>query len=286
MRWWIKLFIASAILASLVFQVVPGSAAQPDALPVPFLSQFDGSAFAATDCGPASVAMAIDYATGEHLTPLQARKAIAKQPGGGYAADPASGTAIQDLARLARVHDVEVFMGDGPASTGWGPERIRHHLAQGHPVIVLTRIGYLPGYSPSAQVDHYIILTGATSSGYVYNDPAISSGSKRTITEKQLQVAQHAAIIPGQGAAFAGPPRAKPAAPPAGPMMHVTVVAGDTLSQLAERYGVGLEQLVTLNRGTVRNADHIEIGQVLAVPAQDTQVKDDQPKAAAARHLK
>src|ERR1051326_3526290 len=111
--------------------------------------------------------MAIDYATGEKLTPLQAPQALIKLPGAGYAANPDSGTAIGDLARVARAHNVETFMGDGAASTGWGPERIRSHLNQGHPVIVLTRLAYLPGYKPTSQVDHYILLIGATASGYI-----------------------------------------------------------------------------------------------------------------------
>jgi len=84
MRW--KLFIVGALLGSLAFQTFISDAAQPDALPVAFVSQFsDNSPFAATDCGPASVAMAINYATGEHLKPVEARQAITKLPGGGYA---------------------------------------------------------------------------------------------------------------------------------------------------------------------------------------------------------
>jgi LysM repeat protein len=273
MRW--KLFIASAILASLVFQSLTTEAEQRDALPVAFLSQFDGSPFAATDCGPASVAMAINYATGEHLTPLQARQAIIHLPGGGYAANPSSGTAIQDLARLARAHNVDAFVGDGAASTGWGPERIRLHLSQGHPVIVLTRLGYLPGYSPTAQVDHYIVLTGANGSGYVYNDPALPTGNKRTISDKQLQIAQRMAGVPGQGAAFAGPAPAaaeRASAPPTGQTyLQVTVKRGDTLSQLAERFGVDLQHVVALNH--LPNLDHIEVGQVLKIPEDPSQAQ-------------
>jgi LysM repeat protein len=232
--------------------------------------------------------MAIDYATGEHLTPLQAREAIIKLPGGGYAANPDSGTAIQDLARVARAHEVEAFMGDGAASTGWGPARIRQHLAQGHPVIVLTRIGYLPGYKPSTNVDHYIILTGATASGYVYNDPAMANGSKRTISEQQLQLAQRMAIIPGQGAAFGGPPAAEPELTIAGtsaePLaststVQITVRAGDTLYQLAKHYGVELQQLVALNRATISNPNHIEVGQVLDLPQVDPPAADDQSES-------
>jgi LysM repeat protein len=266
MRW--KLFLAGVLLGTLVFQIVPTSAEQRDAMPVPFFTQFDGSVFAASDCGPASVAMAIDYATGEHLTPLQARQALIKLPGGGYAANPDSGTAIQDLARVARAHHVEAFMGDGAASVGWGPERIRRHLAQGHTVIVLTRLAYLPGYKPTSAIDHYIILTGANASGYVYNDPGMGSGSKRTISEKQLQQAQRGSGVPGQGAAFAGPqPMIEtPPAPADGSTVKVTVKPGDTLSGLAERFGIGLQELVTLNAASVKNVNHIEVGQVLNVP--------------------
>ena len=271
MRW--KLFIASVILGSVIFQVLGAGASQPEALAVPFSTQFDGSRYAATDCGPASVAMAINYATGSHLTPIQARQELMRLPGGGYASNPDSGTAIADLARVARAHQVDVFMGDGAVSTGWGPERIRHHLAQGHPVIVLTRLAYLPGYKASSNVDHYIILTGASNAGYVYNDPAMSNGARRIISERQLQLAQRTSAVPGQGAAFAGPEPEQEAASVEthaldDSVQHVTVARGDTLSRLAERYGVELQQLIELNRETVRNPDHIEVGQVLNIPAE------------------
>jgi LysM repeat protein len=269
MRW--KVFLASAVLGSLMFQVLPTEAEPGGALAVPFATQFDGSPFAATDCGPASVAMAINYATSEHLTPLQARQAIIKLPGGGYAANPSSGTAIQDLVRIARAHQLEVFPGDGGASTGWGPERIRSHLGQGHTVIVLTRLASLPGYSATSQVDHYIILIGATSSGYVYHDPGQSNGGKRTISEKQLQLAQRSAGVPGQGAAFAGPAGTQPGSPTTeleGPVTHVTVQRGDTLSELADRYGVELKQVLTLNRSLIKNINHIEVGQILVLPVE------------------
>jgi LysM repeat protein len=266
MRW--KVFIASAILGSLIFQTVTADAEQRDALPVPFVSQFDGSLFAATDCGPATVAMAIDFATGERVAPLQLRQAITRLPGGGYAANPASGTAIQDLARIARAHKVEAFLGDGAASTGWGPERIRLHLSQGHPVVVLTRLAYLPGYSPTSQIDHYIILTGANGAGYTYNDPALANGHKRTLTEKQLQTAQRTSSVPGQGVAFAGPVKTPSvAAPePAMPTRQITVARGDTLSELAARHGIELQQIVALNRAALPNINHIEVGQLLTVP--------------------
>jgi LysM repeat protein len=271
-----------------VFQTLTSEAEQREALGVPYASQFDGSQFAATDCGPASVAMAINYATGEHLTPLQARQAIMRLPGGGYASNPSAGTAVQDLAKLARAHNVEPFLGDGAASTGWGPERIRHHLQQGHPVIVLTRLAFLPGYSPNSQIDHYILLTGANGTGYVYNDPALPNGAKKAISEKQLQTAQRAAGVPGQGVAFAGPPNeVKPqtsAPPPQGaPTRQVTVARGDTLSQLAERYGVELQQIVALNGAALRNIHHIEVGQVIKLPLRRDEAQPEAQRVVAAQ---
>ena len=264
MPW--KLFIVGVLLGSLAFQNFIANADQQDALPVAFMTQFDGSAFAGTDCGPASVAMAINYATGEHLKPLEVRQAIAKLPGAGYASNPSSGTAIGDLARIARAHKVEVFAGDGPSSTGWGPERIRKHLAEGHPVIVLVRLAFLPGYAPTSTFDHYILLTGASGKGYTYNDPGLSVGAKRTISEQQLQTAQRNSSVPGQGAAFGGPKSAAPSTPPAQTFI-VTIAKGDTLSELAARYSVPIKDILALNR-TVVNVDRIQAGQALTLPGK------------------
>jgi hypothetical protein len=265
-----------AAVGALLFQLFDGAPALlagVDALAVPFKTQFDGSAYASTDCGPASVAMVIEYETGDKLTPLQARQAIMKLPGGGYASNPNSGTAIQDLGRVARQHGLDVFSGDGASSVGWGPERIRKHLAQGHPVIVLTRVGYLPGYTPGTPIDHYIVLTGTSPTGYVYNDPAFSNGIRRQITEQQLVLAQRASSVPGQGIAFDGPRGIGKSAEAqlAGPTFKITVAKGDTLSQLAKRYSLELKDVLALNRGVIRNPDHIEVGQVLTLPGTDPQ---------------
>jgi hypothetical protein len=266
-RWPILVALAVALVGGVaVLDGAPSSlAAGPrDMLAIPFMSQLDGSLYAGSDCGPASVAMVIAYQTGERLTPLQVRKEIIKLPGGGYAADPGSGTAIRDLGRIARAHGVEVYFGDGPSSVGWGTQRIRAHLAEGQPVIVLTRLAYLPGYAATAEVDHYIVLTGTTPGGFTYHDPALRNGAERTITEAQLARAQRAATVPGQGAAFEGQPRA---AEPEVPTLEVSVVAGDTLSGIAARYGIDLNAIVKLNPGGLRSVDHIEVGQRLLVPA-------------------
>jgi LysM repeat protein len=48
------------------------------------------------------------------------------------------------------------------------------------------------------------------------------------------------------------------------PAGEVTVESGDTLSQIAERHGVGLRELMRLNG--IENADHVEVGDRLKVP--------------------
>lgn len=286
MRWHILLLGAAlGTLAFQAFDAAPTLLAGSSALALPFLSQFDGSAYASTDCGPASVAMVIDFETGEHLTPLQARQAIMKLPGAGYAANPSSGTAIQDLGRLARAHGLDAIPGDGPASTGWGPERLRKHLDQGHPVIVLTRVGYLPGYTPGTPIDHYIVLTGSTASGYVYQDPALSNGAGRTISVHQLQLAQSASSVPGQGMAFDGPGLKAASAELSRdaaeqPALEITVAPGDTLSKIAASHNIALADLISLNRDTIRNPNLIQVGQIVRVPSEQLAAESDDGAAA------
>ena len=45
----------------------------------------------------------------------------------------------------------------------------------------------------------------------------------------------------------------------------VTVQSGETLSEIADRYGVSTRQLVRLNG--LRNANHVEVGQTLKLPS-------------------
>jgi LysM repeat protein len=55
------------------------------------------------------------------------------------------------------------------------------------------------------------------------------------------------------------------------PASRYTVVAGDTLSQIAKRYGIDLNTLAVANRN-IGNVDHIEPGQMIMVPAQSYSV--------------
>jgi LysM repeat protein len=50
------------------------------------------------------------------------------------------------------------------------------------------------------------------------------------------------------------------------PTRQITVARGDTLSELAARHGIELQQIVALNRAALPNINHIEVGQLLTVP--------------------
>jgi LysM repeat protein len=57
-----------------------------------------------------------------------------------------------------------------------------------------------------------------------------------------------------------------PAAPAPASVSEVVVEAGDTLSGIAQQFGVGLDALIAANADTVPNPDLIYPGQVLRLP--------------------
>lgn len=79
------------------------------------------------------------------------------------------------------------------------------------------------------------------------------------------------------GAAASATPSASPSAaasptapsPSPGPTSQVYVVKqGDTLSKIAERFGLTLDQLLAANKNTIKNPDKIAIGDQIVIPAQ------------------
>lgn len=196
---------ASAPVASA--QETTTSSAATARMAVPFLSQFDGSTYQATNCGPTNLAMVLRYFGDARVTPDQLRRELIRLPGGGYAADTNSGTAIQDLAVLARARGVQVLMGPGPGSTGWTLARIAEQVRQGRPTMVLTRLNQLPGFANApAGFEHWITITGVSGDNYTYQDSAMSApaGANRSMTGGQLANAMRQSSVPGQGAAFSG----------------------------------------------------------------------------------
>ena len=59
----------------------------------------------------------------------------------------------------------------------WTLDDLRTQVAQRHPVVVQVRYRSLPGRGGAAYfADHYILVTGVTSEGFLYNDPIDHDG--------------------------------------------------------------------------------------------------------------
>lgn len=159
----------------------------------PYRSQFDGSPYADANCGPTTVGMALE-AFGVQVSSGQLRaEALAAQGMRGNSV----GTLITVLASVVEQHGLTTFglrAADG-AIQQWSTEDVRAHVQQGHPVIVQARYRNLPGRSGAAFAqDHYVLVTGLASSGFLYNDSVDADGLgwDRVMTPEQLERAMDA----------------------------------------------------------------------------------------------
>jgi hypothetical protein len=87
----------------------------------------------------------------------------------------------------------------------WDLDLVRQHVAQGHPVITLTRYQSLPGNANSRfNTDHYVVITGLSGDDFIYNDPAFGSnaGYGLLISGPDLERAWVFSSIPAHGLAL------------------------------------------------------------------------------------
>jgi hypothetical protein len=137
-------------------------------LKVPYRTQLDGSVSAAANCGPASVAMAMEH-YGIHLTTEELRIAADKLQG---TSDPDGGFAIEFLAALLPPFGLrpEGLYVDKQFRR-WTMNDLRSQLLAGHPVIPQLKFRLMPGRSDSDYwEDHYVVLTGMLGDDIIYND--------------------------------------------------------------------------------------------------------------------
>jgi hypothetical protein len=113
---------------------------------------------------------------------------------------PRTGTRIEDLARIAAEHGLDVVGPDvviGPKKDQrsyrrWTLDEARAEIRKGHPVLVQVWLPALPNQRANpVPTDHYIVLTGLAGSSFIYNDPADSHsvGYQQRMTEEQLKKA-------------------------------------------------------------------------------------------------
>jgi hypothetical protein len=108
------------------------------------------------------------------------------------------------VAREAGLRTLDLYSARGYRA--WDLDLVRQHVAQGHPVITLTRYQSLPGNANSLfYSDHYVVITGLSGDDFIYNDPAYGSnaGHGLLISGPDLERAWVFSSIPGHSLALA-----------------------------------------------------------------------------------
>jgi LysM repeat protein len=150
----------------------------PAILPAPYHSQFDGSIYAETNCGPTALSIALG-ALHISVDQISLRRLANVQMG---TSDPNSGTTWEALAYAAQASGIKVtglYQGQGRVYRNWSIDDLKNQLAQGHPVLLLVRYQDLPGNAQSPlRSDHYVVALGFDQTGnLVYDDPAYYNGA-------------------------------------------------------------------------------------------------------------
>ena len=157
-------------------------------LRAPYFSQFDGTVWASSNCGPTSLSMALG-ALGVGADQISLRKLANQQMG---FSDPDSGTTWESLVYAARQNGASVEgLYNGNSYHRWTMDALKSELSAGHPVLLLVRYWDLPDHTASSYAgDHYVVALGYTSQGnIIYNDPASQNGTYRIVSPDTLNKA-------------------------------------------------------------------------------------------------
>jgi len=175
------------------------------------------------------------------------------------------------MSRL-RAFDLPIHpIGDGTVTAAWG-DFIEESYRYGAEAVSLWRYGVatpehwqlLQDTPPRSSI--YVVQPGDTLSGIAARHGATIGGlaSENGITNANQIVVGARLRIPGRGPAGGAAPSASPPGTGGGqPRTHV-VAAGETLSGIAEQYGVTTGALATAN--AIANQHLIQIGQRLTIP--------------------
>jgi Peptidase_C39 like family len=107
---------------------------------------------------------------------------------------------------------MDLYSDHGGGYRNWSTDAVRWHIQQGHPVITLVKYRNLPGHSSSlSQFDHYIVISGLTPNGFIYNDAAFAStlGYGLEISDVELEYAWDNSSIPHHALALGLAPDSK-----------------------------------------------------------------------------
>jgi hypothetical protein len=166
-------------------------------LGVPFRTQIDGGEFQYVNCGPASLTMVL-AGFGLEVGPSQVRDYLNNLIDN---FDTDLGTSLDVLSRIGKeagLTPMDLYS-DAGGYRNWSTDAVRWHLQQGHPVITLVKYRNLPGHGKSlSEFDHYIVISGLTPNGFIYNDAAFATtlGYGLEISDLELEYAWENSSIP------------------------------------------------------------------------------------------
>ncbi|HEV7663306.1 MAG TPA: SdrD B-like domain-containing protein [Chloroflexota bacterium] len=179
-------------------------------LGVPFRTQIDGGEFQFVNCGPASLTMVL-AGFGLEVGPSQVRDYLNNLIDN-FNTD--LGTSLDVLSRIGKdagLTPMDLYSDRG-GYRNWSTDAVRWHIQQGHPVITLVKYRNLPGHTKSlSEFDHYIVISGLTPNGFIYNDAAFAStlGYGLEISDVELEYAWDNSSIPRHALAFGLAPDAR-----------------------------------------------------------------------------
>jgi hypothetical protein len=168
-------------------------------LGVPHRTQLDGSVWAQSNCGPASLGMVLG-SYGLSGYPTDVLRGEVNRIMGNF--NPDSGTSLPALATVARRAGLYPL----DLNKRWNMQDVKAHLAAGRPVITLVRYADLPGNGYFDQdINHYIVLSGFNGDQIIYNDAAYVQGRGRALlmAPDVLERGWRNSNIPFHGVAFA-----------------------------------------------------------------------------------
>ena len=81
---------------------------------------------------------------------------------------------LSNISKQAGLTPMDLYSDKG-GYRNWSTDAVRWHVQQGHPVITLVKYRNLPGHTSSiSEFDHYIVISGLTPNGFIYNDAIVA----------------------------------------------------------------------------------------------------------------